>query len=126
MSEHMQGGKAGRSAQMSEQLSKHVTVRGTGISSGSVRESVGSWSNSHRFIPLKQKVCLRSVAYDTNSGSSSPMVIVTCRQPRPLWRSISRAYQSSLFSAGRRGARITDIHITIIVISINYYYIYKY
>ena len=112
-------------AQMSERLSKHVTVRGAGISIGSVRESVGSWSNSHRFIPLKQKVCLRSVAYDTNSGSSSPMVIVTCRQPRPL-RSISRAYQSSLFSAGRRGARITDIHITIIVISIKYYSIYKY
>ena len=121
----MQGVKEGRSAQMSEQLFKHVTVRGAGVSIGSVRESVGSWSNSHRFIPLKQKVCLRSVAYDTNSGSSSPMVIVTCRQPRPL-RSISRAYPSSLFSAGRRGARITDIHITIIVISINYYYIYKY
>ena len=82
---------------------EHVTVRGAGVSIGSVRESVGSWSNSHRFIPLKQKVCLRSVAYDTNSGSSSPMVIVTCRrQPRPL-RSISRAYErhfprSALFS----------------------------
>ena len=74
---------------------EHVTVRGAGVSIGSVRESVGSWSNSHRFIPLKQNVCLRSVAYDTNSGSSSPMVIVTCRQPRPL-RSISRAYESHL------------------------------
>ena len=80
---------------MSERLSKHVTVRGAGISIGGARESVGSWSNSHRFIPLKQKVCLRSVAYDTNSGSSSPMVIVTCRQPRPL-RSISRAYERHL------------------------------
>jgi hypothetical protein len=29
---------------------------------------------------LKQKVCLRSVAYDTNSGSSSPIVIVTCAE----------------------------------------------
>jgi hypothetical protein len=125
VSERKQGGKEGRSAQMSKQLFKHVTVRGAGISIGGVRESVGSWSNSHRFIPLKQKVCLRSVAYDTNSGSSSPMVIVTCRQPRPL-RSISRAYPSSLFSAGRRGARITDIRITIIVISINYYCIDKY
>ncbi len=48
--------------------------------SASVRESVGSWSNSHCFIPLKQKVCLRSVAYDTNSGSSSPIVIVACAE----------------------------------------------
>ena len=95
MSERIQSEQEGRSAQMSERLSKHVTVRGAGISIGSVRESVGSWSNSHRFIPLKQKVCLRSVAYDTNSGSSSPMVIVTCRQPRPL-RSISHADQSRL------------------------------
>ena len=93
MSEQMQGEKEGRSEQMSEKLSKHVTLRGAGISIGGIRESVGSWSNSHRFIPLKQKVCLRSVAYGTNSGSSSPMVIVTCRQPRPL-RSISRAYES--------------------------------
>ena len=84
---------------MSERLSKHVTVRGAGISIGSVRESVGSWSNSHRFIPLKQKVCLRSVAYDTNSGSSSPMVIVTCRQPRPL-RSISAPTKGHYFQPG--------------------------
>ena len=125
MSEQMQGEKERWNAQMSEQLSSTSQCEARVSSIGGARESVGSWSNSHRFIPLKQKVCLRSVAYDTNSGSSSPMVIVTCRQPRPL-RSISRAYQSSLFSAGRRGARITDIHITIIVISINYYYIYKY
>ena len=89
MSKQMQGEKEGRSAQMSEQLSKRVTVRGAGISIRSVREFVGSWSNSHRFIPLKQKVCLRSVAYGTNSGSSSPTVIVTCRQPRQL-RSIDQ------------------------------------
>ena len=99
MSERIQSEQEGRSAQMSERLSKHVTVRGAGVSIGGVRESVGSWSNSHRFIPLKQKVCLRSVAYDTNSGSSSPMVIVTCRQPRPL-RSISRAYESHLPQKG--------------------------
>ena len=91
MSEQMQWENEGRSAQRSEQRERstgeHVTVRGAGISIGSVRESVGSWSNSHRFIPLKQKVCLRSVAYDTNSGSSSPLVSVTCPRPRPTMRS---------------------------------------
>ena len=103
-------------AQMRERLSKHVTVRGAGISIGSVRESVGSWSNSHRFIPLKQKVCLRSVAYDTNSGSSSPMVIVTCRQPRPL-RSIDQPRLRKplaaicSFQPGDGGARITNINM---------------
>ncbi len=58
----------------------HATLRGAGI--GGARESVGSWSNSHFFIPLKQNVWRRRVAYDTNSGSSSPLVIVACRQPR--------------------------------------------
>jgi hypothetical protein len=107
MSEQMQRGKE-RTKRADERTTvEHVAVRGVGISIGSVRESVGSWSNSHRFIPLKQKVCLRSVAYDTNSGSSSPMVIVTCRQPRPL-RSISRAYgshlpRSALFSRATGG-----------------------
>ena len=42
-------------------------------------------------------------------------------QPR-LPKSLAAIYSS----AGRRGARITDIHINIIVISITYYYIYKY
>jgi hypothetical protein len=95
MSEQIQIG-GGRTKRAEERTAvEHVTVRGAGVSIGGARESVGSWSNSHRFIPLKQNVCLRSVAYDTNSGSSSPMVIVTCRQPRPL-RSISRAYESHL------------------------------
>ena len=82
MSEQMQSEQEGRSAQMSAQLSKHVTMRGAGMSIGGARESVGSWSNSHFFIPLKQNVWRRRVAYDTNSGSSSPLVIVACRQPR--------------------------------------------
>ncbi len=71
---------------MSEEMSNGPQCKAR-VSKGGARESVGSWSNAHCFIPLKQNVCRRSVAYDTNSGSSSPLVSVTYQRPRPALRS---------------------------------------
>jgi hypothetical protein len=102
-------------APMSEEISNGAQCEAR-VSTGGARESVGSWSNSHCFIPLKQNVCRRSVAYDTNSGSSSPFVSVTCQRPRPALRSAASLEIDASRAGYLPGCGVNVINVIVIIV----------
>jgi hypothetical protein len=125
MSEQMQGEKEQWSAQMSEQLSKHVHSARRGCQyrrRTRVRRVVVELASLHpleaKGVPAQRRVRhelrLELADGDRRLPTAETAAIVCDRSAAPT----KVTCRDLLFSAGRRGARMTNININIIVISI--------